>query len=118
MTEPVAVEALAPLRVAESMTAGDPSFVANYQRDWEERFGKEFRLMRRLRHLYRHLSNDDLDKMVSALSAPSVAAKLSSTDFDFHASALLAALGTKLTLQLAGVLISAEAKQALSSLAQ
>jgi geranylgeranyl reductase family protein len=104
--------------MAESIRSRDPSLIANYQRDWEERFGKEFQLMKRLRQLYRHLSNDDLEKIVAALSSPSVSAKLSSTDFDFHASALLSALGSKLTLQLAGVLVSAEAKHALASLAQ
>ncbi len=104
--------------LAESIRSKDPSLIANYQRDWEQRFGKEFRLMKRLRHLYRHLSNDDLEKIVVALSSPSVSAKLSSTDFDFHASALLSSLGARLTVQLAGVLVSAEAKQALTALAQ
>ena len=104
--------------IAESIRSDDPSLIANYQRDWEQRFAKEFRLMKRLRHLYRHLSNDDLEKIVAALSSPSVSAKLSSAEFDFHASALMSALGAKLTLQLAGMLVSAEAKQALASLAQ
>ena len=105
-------------RIAEAMQEGEPTLLANYQRDWEQRFGKEFRLMSRLRHLYKHLSNEDLDRIVSALSSPSVVARLSSSDFDFHGSALLAALGPRRTLQLSGVLLSAQAKQALASLAQ
>jgi len=104
--------------LAESIASGDPSLIANYQRDWEQGFGKEFRLMRRLRQLYKHISNEDLDKIVYALSSPSVVARLASSDFDFHASALLSALGPRRTIQLSGVLLSAQAKQTLASLAQ
>ena len=59
----------------------------------------------------------DLDKIVSAIGSRKVSKKLATTDFDFHASALLSALGAKGTLQLAGILLSAEARQVLSSLA-
>ena len=104
--------------MAESIRSGERALISNYQRDWDREFGREFRLMKRLRSLYRHLSNDDLERMVGALSSPRVSAKLASADFDFHASALMSALGAKLTLQLASVLLSAEAKQALTSLAQ
>ena len=72
--------------------------------------------MTRLRHIYENLSNGDLDKLVATLERPKVAAKLASGSFDFHASAALSALGVKGLLQLAGVLVSSEAKQALSSL--
>ena len=104
--------------MAESISTGDPSVIGNYKRDWDERFGREFRLMKRLRGLYRHLTNDDLDKIVKALSSQGVSKRLSTADFDFHASALISALGAKLTLQLAGVMVSAQAKQALTSLAR
>jgi flavin-dependent dehydrogenase len=103
--------------VADSIESADPSLLGNYQRDWSAEFGNEFRVMRRLRHLYEGLSNGDLDKIVSAIGSRKVSKKLATTDFDFHASALLSALGAKGTLQLAGILLSAEARQALSSLA-
>ena len=72
--------------------------------------------MTRLRHVYENLSNSDLDKLVATLERPKVAAKLASGSFDFHGSAALSALGVKGLLQLAGVLVSSEAKQTLSSL--
>ncbi len=104
--------------MSESLAAEDPRLMSNYQREWERVFGKEFKLMKRLRTLYQHLSNDDVEKMVAALSSPGIASKLSSTDFDFHASALLSTLGARTTLQLASVLISVEAKNALTSLVE
>ena len=109
---------MAASRVAESIDENDPTVIGNYQRDWEARFGSEFRTMKRLRHVFEGLSNADLESIVSSLSSKRVAERLASTDFDFHATAFLSALGVKGTLQLAGVLFSAEAKQALSSLVQ
>lgn len=103
--------------VADSIESADSSLLGNYQRDWSAEFGNEFRVMKRLRRLYEGLSNGDLDKLVSAVGSRRVSEKLATTDFDFHASALLSALGAKGTLQLAGILLSAEARQALSSLA-
>ena len=94
----------------------DASLIARYQPDWSGRYGKEYRLMTRLRHIYENLSNKDLDKLVATLERPKVASKLASGSFDFHASAALSALGVKGLLQLAGVLVSSEAKQAISSL--
>jgi len=102
--------------VAESVERSDALLLQNYQRDWSEEFGDEFKVMKRLRHLYEGLSNRDADKIVSALGSKRVSKKLSATDFDFHGTAFLSALGVKGTLQLAGVLFSSEARQVLSSL--
>lgn len=102
--------------ISDSIMLKDPSLVWRYQPDWSGRYGKEYRLMTRLRNIYENLSNSDLDKLVATLERPKVAAKLASGSFDFHASAALSALGVKGLLQLAGVLVSSEAKQALSSL--
>ena len=102
--------------LSDSIMLKDPSLLARYQPDWAGRYGKEYRMMTRLRHIYDNLSNKDLDKLVAALERPKVASKLASGSFDFHASAALSALGVKGLLQLAGVIASSEAKQALSSL--
>lgn len=102
--------------VSDAVKLKDPSLVSRYQPDWSDTYAKEYRLMVRLRHIYENLSNKDLDKLVATLERPKVAAKLASRSFDFHASAALSALGVKGVLQLAGVLVSSEAKQAVASL--
>lgn len=99
--------------VAESVARNDPSLIRRYQKDWMAEFGGEFRLMRRLRHLYEGLSNGDLDTIVTAIQSRKVSEKLSRTDFDFHGTALLSAFGAKGTLQLAKILLSAGARRAL-----
>jgi len=102
--------------VADSVTLKDPSLVRRYERDWNERYGKEYSLMKRLRHVYESLSNDDVEKVVSTLSDEKVASKLASTSFDYHASAIVSVLGMRGLLRLASVLVSAEAKRTISSL--
>jgi digeranylgeranylglycerophospholipid reductase len=102
--------------VSDSIMLKDPSMLARYQPDWSSRYGKEYRLMARLRNIYENLSNKDLDKLVATLERPKVASKLASGSFDFHASAALSALGVTGLLQLAGVIASSEAKQAISAL--
>jgi len=102
--------------LSDSILLKDPSLLARYQPEWSARYGKEHRLMTRLRNIYENLSNKDLDRLVATLEQPKVASRLASGSFDFHASAALSALGVKGLLQLAGVLVSSEAKQALSSL--
>ena len=101
---------------AESIRKGDRRLLANYQADWEERFGREFRMMRHLRRVFTELTNDDMDRMVAALSSKRTSEKLASSDFDFHATALLWALGVRGTLRLASLLFSAEARETLLSL--
>jgi geranylgeranyl reductase family protein len=81
--------------LGESLKSGRPSLLENYQRGWDGAFLKEMRAMSRLRGLFGHMSNSELDEVVRALGTPRLAMKLSQTDFDFHASALLGALGVQ-----------------------
>ncbi len=114
----VAAGSIAARWLAESVKESEPSLLGNYQRDWTAEFGNEFRAMRRLRRLYEALSDSDVDKIVRTIGSKKVSERLSATDFDFHASALLSALGARVAIQLAGILLSAEAKQVLLSQAQ
>ena len=88
----------------------DPGLLANYQLEWERVFLREMKNMLRLRGVFEKLSNADLDAMAAALAAPRLAQKLSQADFDFHATALLGALGVPGLLRLAKVVASAEAR--------
>lgn len=100
--------------LADTLQSGDQTMLSGYQREWESRFGKEMIAMRRLRRLFEQLSNRQLDSLVDTLSAPRVAAKLSQSDFDFHATGLLRALGVRGVVQLAKIGASAEARSLLA----
>ncbi|MDV3293087.1 MAG: NAD(P)/FAD-dependent oxidoreductase [Nitrososphaerales archaeon] len=96
--------------VSDAIQLKDDSLVNRYQPDWEKRFLKEMRNMLRLRGVFEKLSNDDLDSILAALSTPKLLAKLSQSDFDFHATGLLGALGVAGLLKVARVVASAQAK--------
>ncbi len=106
----IAGAVLAARWLSDSIQLGDPAKLANYQPDWESRFLKEMRNMTRLRRVFEKLSNSDLDSLVAVASSPRLLSKLSQSDFDFHATALLGALGVPGVLKVAGVVASAEAR--------
>jgi len=95
---------------SESLTRGEPGLLANYRRDWEAQFLKEMRSMARLRGVFEKLTNADLESLMEIVATPKVIHKLSQSDFDFHASALLGALGIQGVLRLASTVTSAEVR--------
>ncbi|MDV3277683.1 MAG: NAD(P)/FAD-dependent oxidoreductase [Nitrososphaerales archaeon] len=100
--------------VNDALQLNDPSLLDNYQPDWESRFLKEMRSMLRLRRVFENLSNKDLDALVTALATPKLLSRLSQSDFDFHATALLGAVGVGGLLRVARVVASAGARSLLT----
>lgn len=100
--------------VSDAIQLRDGSLVLNYQPDWEKRFLKEMKSMLRLRGIFEKLSNADLDSVVGAVSSPRLVSKLSQSDFDFHATALLSSLGVGGLLRITRVVASAEARSLLT----
>ncbi|MFI5404715.1 MAG: FAD-dependent monooxygenase [Candidatus Gagatemarchaeaceae archaeon] len=100
--------------VGESIRLDDSSLLAGYQREWESLFLKEMKTMLKLRGVFGKLSNSDMDALVAAMATPKLVLKLSQTDFDFHASALLGALGLPGLLRVARVVASAEMRSLIS----
>jgi geranylgeranyl reductase family protein len=100
--------------VGESLRLNDPALLGNYQRDWEARFLREMKTMLRLRGVFKKLSNHDLDALVTTIANPELIRRLSRTDFDFHASALLGVLGVQGLLRIGGLMASSEVRSLLS----
>jgi digeranylgeranylglycerophospholipid reductase len=97
----------------ESIQRGEPALMERYQTEWEAAFFKEMRTMVKLRGVFEKMSNADLEAVFSALATPKLILKLSQTDFDFHASALLGALGVPGLLRVAKAVASAEVRSLL-----
>lgn len=97
----------------ESVRKNRPALLENYQKEWEGAFLKEMKTMLRLRGVFEKLSNSDLDGVFSAFATSKLSVKLSQTDFDFHASGLLGALGVSGLLRVAKVVASAEVRSLL-----
>lgn len=94
----------------EALRKDDRSVLEGYQREWSAAFLKEMKAMQRLRGVFENLSNSDLEGVFSALATPRLITRLSQTDFDFHASALLGSLGMSGILRVAKVVASAEVR--------
>jgi geranylgeranyl reductase family protein len=95
---------------SESVKRDDPVLLGRYRRDWDARFMKEMKSMLRLRGVFEKLTNSDLEALIEIVATPKVILKLSQSDFDFHASALLGALGLQGLLRLARAVTSAEVR--------
>ncbi|TLY14633.1 MAG: hypothetical protein E6K84_01975 [Thaumarchaeota archaeon] len=100
--------------VAESVHSRDPSRLEGYETEWRETFEKEMKAMTRLRGVFERLSNREVDLLISTLSSPKLLARLGKSDFDFHATAFLSALGVVGLFTLARLVASAEVRQLLS----
>lgn len=98
----------------EALARNDPSLLSKYQPEWEAKFLKEMKTMLRLRSVLEKLSNDDMEALVDSMATPKVVLKLSQSDFDFHASALLGALGVQGVLKVAKVVAGAEVRALLA----
>jgi geranylgeranyl reductase family protein len=100
--------------MGDAIQLRDSELLKEYQPDWESRFLKEMKNMLRLRGVFEKLSNDDLDKLLSAVATPKLVSKLSQSDFDFHATAFLGALGVGGLLRVARSIASAAARSLLT----
>jgi flavin-dependent dehydrogenase len=109
----VAGAVLAAKWTCASLESEKPELIGNYQREWETTFLKEMKSMLRLRGVLEKLSNADMEAVVTALAEPKIIQKLSRTDFDFHATALLGVLGISGLLRVAKVVASAEVRSLL-----
>jgi digeranylgeranylglycerophospholipid reductase len=109
----IAGAAIAAKWTAVSLERNQPSLLANYQAEWELAFLKEMKTMLRLRGVLEKLSNADLEAVIATLASPRLMQKLSSTDFDFHGTAILKALGVPGVMKIAKVVASAEVRSLL-----
>jgi len=100
--------------LAETILLKEPSLLSKYQEEWMARFQREMRVMRMLRGIFENLSNAEIDSLVIELSSPKTLTRLGRSDFDFHASAILSALGVVGLLRMTKVVALAEVRQLLS----
>lgn len=113
ITTSVAGAVIAAKWVTQSVQKGDPGLLEGYQKEWDGVFLKEMKTMLRLRAVFEKLSNADLEAVFSVMATPKLVLRLSQADFDFHASALLGALGMSGLLRVARVVASAEVRSLL-----
>lgn len=100
--------------ISKFLETNNKSHLDEYQKNWEERFGKEFEKQLLARRLLEKLDNKSINKLFESVT-PEILDEISQKeDFDFHTSSIIKLLGIKRSLSTAQSIISGEIKRLLT----
>ena len=89
--------------------------LAQYQKLWYNKFGKEFEKQRLARKILEKVNNKTIDIIFDTIT-PEITSEISNKDdFDFHATSIVKLLGMRKSLSAAQNIMSAEIKHLLTS---
>jgi len=101
--------------ISEALETGNSSSLMNYEKQWKEKFGKEFEKQNLARKILVRLDNDTINKLFNSIT-PEIEEDISNKeDFDFHTSSILRLLGMKGSFNTMQALIGGEIKKLIQS---
>ena len=102
---------LAGREISEAIQTGKSSSLMNYEKQWRDKFGKEFEKQNLARKILARLDNDTVNKLFNSIT-PEIEEDISNKeDFDFHTSSILRLLGMKGSFNTMQALIGGEIKR-------
>jgi len=102
---------LAGRAISKALKTDDSSALADYEKQWKEKFGKEFEKQNLARKILSRLDNNTVNKLFQAIT-PEIEEDISNKeDFDFHTSSILKLLGMKGTFNTMQALVGGEIKK-------
>ncbi|WP_268541846.1 NAD(P)/FAD-dependent oxidoreductase [Candidatus Nitrosotenuis cloacae] len=105
---------LAGRAISKFLDTGNYSTLKEYQKAWNEKFGKEFERQLFARKMLERLDNPTIDKLFCAVTPDMIRDISGNDDFDFHTSAIVKMLGLKGSLKVAQTIFGAEIKKLLN----
>ena len=97
--------------ISEALKTGNSSLLINYEKQWKEKFGKEFEKQNLARKILARLDNNTVNKLFNSIT-PEIEEDISNKeDFDFHTSSILRLLGMKGSFNTTQALIGGEIKR-------
>jgi flavin-dependent dehydrogenase len=97
--------------ISEAIETGNSSSLMNYEKEWKEKFGKEFEKQNLARKILARLDNGTVNKLFNSIT-PEIEEDISNKeDFDFHTSSILRLLGMKGSFNTMQALIGGEIKR-------
>ena len=100
--------------ISNYLKSGNENDLMNYQKLWNEKFGKEFKKQILARRILERLDNETIDKLFDSVT-PEILNDISNKDdFDFHTSSIIKMLGAKGSFKAAKILMTSEMKNLLS----
>ena len=101
--------------ISEALKIGNSSLLKNYEKQWKEKFGREFEKQNLARKILVRLDNDTINKLFNSIT-PEIEEDISNKeDFDFHTSSILRLLGMKGSFNTMQALIGGEIKKLVQS---
>jgi len=90
------------------------SVLEEYQKNWKEKFGKEFEKQLLARKILERIDNKTIDKLFETITPEMVKDISEKDDFDFHTGSLVKLLGLRKSLKVAQTILGGEIKNILS----
>jgi len=107
--------ALAGIATAEAVQKKSIRYLENYELNWKEKFGREFRLQYLARNAFSKMSSEQIDKLFEMIGSSEIPRLISEEgDFDRHSVAITKAFGFSNSLSALGMLFSNELRNLLS----
>jgi len=101
--------------ISEALKTGKSSSLINYEKQWKDKFGKEFEKQNLARKILARLDNDTVNKLFNSIT-PEIEDDISNKEnFDFHTSSILRLLGMKGSFNTMQALIGGEIKRLVQS---
>ena len=101
--------------ISEALENNNPSALENYEKQWKDKFGKEFEKQNLARKILARLDNNTVNKLFDSIT-PEIEEDISNKeDFDFHTSSILKLLGMKGSFNTMQALLSGEIKRLVQS---
>jgi len=97
--------------IVKALKTNDSSALLEYEKQWKEKFEKEFEKQNLARKVLARLDNDTVNKLFKSIT-PEIEEDISNKeDFDFHTSSILRLLGMKGTFNTIQALVGGEIKR-------
>ena len=81
--------------ISEFLRTGDKQKLEEYQKNWTEKFGKEFETQKMARKMLERIDNITINKIFESIKPENIDEMSEKEDFDFHTSSILKILGVK-----------------------
>ena len=100
--------------ITKYLESADQVQLKQYQKNWHDKFGKEFEKQRLARKILERVDNKTIDTIFDTIT-PEITDEISNKDdFDFHTTAIVKLLGMRKSLNAAQNIMSAEIKRILN----
>ncbi|MHA7646855.1 NAD(P)/FAD-dependent oxidoreductase [Nitrosopumilus sp. S4] len=100
--------------ISKYLKTNNPKDLESYQKQWLDKFGKEFEKQLLARKILERLDNDTINKLFDSITPEIIQDISQKDDFDFHTGSIIKLLGIKNSIKTAQVLIGGELKKLLS----